>query len=54
MPKPRNEFDGPMDWNDTSLPAVRQAEREEREDYENDGADKPEDLVEDEDDGFQP
>jgi hypothetical protein len=48
MPKPRNETDGPMDWNDTSHPAVRQAEREERADYENEGADRPEDL----DDGY--
>lgn len=46
MQKPRNEFEGPIDWNDTSHPAVRQAEREEREDYENAGADRAEDLEE--------
>lgn len=32
--KNRNDFIGPTDWNDTSNPAVREAERDERYDLE--------------------
>lgn len=48
-PKKNRDFIQEMDWNDTSNPAVREAEREEREDFERGGCDTEDDLDSDSD-----
>jgi hypothetical protein len=52
-PKRNKDFDGPMDWNDTSNPAVREAEIEELDDYEHAGCDSEDDLYDHFEDDFR-